>query len=212
MRIWGQRDATKSSIIESSTLSDPAKSQVTLLLEAISTGEDGAADRLLPMVYDELRKLAQRQMAGEAPGHTLQATALVHEAYLRLVGGLQEVDWDNRRHFFGAAVKAMRRILVERARQRAGPQRGGGRRRVTLESWAATVEPDPLDLLALDEALTELEQEEPRINEIIMLRYFAGLSIDQTARALGLSPRTVDREWAFGKAWLFERILGGGPA
>lgn len=206
----GQWDATKYSIFESSSLSDPAKSQVTLLLEAITGGESDAADRLLPLVYDELRKLARRQMAGESPGHTLQATALVHEAYLRLVGGLHDVDWDNRRHFFGAAVKAMRRILVERARQRAGPKQGGGRRRVPLESWAATVEPDPLDMLALDEALTELEREEPRINEIVMLRYFAGLSIDQTARALELSPRTVDREWAFGRAWLFERILGKG--
>lgn len=189
-------------------MSDSVKSQVTLLLEAISSGEGGATDRLLPLVYEELRKLAHKQMARESPGQTLQATSLVHEAYLRLVGSLTEVKWENQRHFFGAAVKAMRRILVERARQKVGPKRGGCRRRVPLESWTATVEPDPLDMLALNEALTELEREEPRVNEIIMLRYFAGLSIDQTARALGLSTRTVNREWTFGRAWLFDRILG----
>lgn len=192
-------------------MDDATKNQVTQLLEAIRHKKSGATDRLIPLVYEELRKLANRQMKAESPGHTLQATALVHEAYLRLLGGPQEVNWESRGHFFGAAVRAMRRILVEHARQRAGKQRGGDRQRVTLEAGAATNELEPMDLLALDEALNDLEQEEPRVNEIVMLRYFAGMTIDQTAKALDVSPRTVDREWAYGRAWLFERISGEKP-
>ena len=192
-------------------MDDSAKKEITLLLEAIGAGKKGATDKLLPLVYEELRRLAHSQMAGESKGHTLQATALVHEAYMRLVGGAQEVSWENRRHFFSAAVRAMRRILVERARRKAGPKSGGDHRRVPLESWVATEEPHPLDLLALDEALSELERSEPRVNEIVMLRYFAGLSIDQTAEALDIAPRTVDRDWAFGKAWLYNRITGENP-
>lgn len=190
-------------------MDDTAKRQVTMLLEAISSGKKGATDKLLPLVYDELRRIAGKQMAGESPAHTLQSTALVHEAYMRLVGGTQEVSWENRGHFFSAAVRAMRRILVESARRKAGPKRGGDRQRVALDSWTATDDPNTLDLLALDEALNDLERFEPRVNEIVMLRYFAGLSVDQTAEALGIAPRTVDRDWAYGKAWLFKRLSGG---
>jgi len=193
-------------------LSDSAKKQVTLLLEAIVADKKGATDKLLPLVYEELRRLAHGQMSAESPGQTLQATALVHEAYMRLVGGAQDVSWENRGHFFSAAVRAMRRILVERARLKSGPKRGGDHRRVPLASWIATEEPHPLDLLALDEAMNELELHEPRVNEIVMLRYFAGLSIDETSEALCVSPRTVDRDWAFGKAWLFNRITGKGSS
>lgn len=184
---------------------------MTELLTAISGGDGLAADQLIPLVYDELRRLAHWQMAAECPGQSLQATALVHEAYLRLVEGENAGNWQNRRHFFGAAVRAMRRILVERARQKAGPRRGGGRHRVPLEAGAITLDSDPLDLLALDEALTELEQREPRVNEIVMLRFFAGLSVDETARSLDISPRTVNREWSYGRAWLFDRIQGKEP-
>ncbi|MHC4945672.1 MAG: sigma-70 family RNA polymerase sigma factor [Planctomycetota bacterium] len=184
---------------------------MTQLLSAIRKGDVRAADQLVPMVYAELRKIAKWQMAAEPEGQTLQATALVHEAYLRLVEGKDEKNWENRRHFFGAAVRAMRRILVERARQKAGPKKGGGRHRVPLEAGAITMDSDPLDLLALDEAMTALEREEPRVNEIVMLRFFAGLSVDETARTLDISPSTVDREWSFGRAWLFNHIQGKGP-
>jgi RNA polymerase sigma factor (TIGR02999 family) len=189
-------------------LSDREKNQVTRLLSAIRDGDGMAADQLIPLVYEELRKLAQWQMAAERPGQTLQATALVHEAYLRLVEGQDEKNWDNRRHFFGAAVRAMRRVLVERARQKAGPQRGGGRNRVTLKVGVVHLDSDPLDLLALDEALTELEKKEPRVHEVVMLRFFAGLSVDEAARSLDLSPRTVKSDWNYGRAWLFDFIQG----
>ena len=192
-------------------MSKREKNQVTQLLSAIQKGDGVAADQLIPLVYEELRKLAQWQMSAEHPGQTLQATALVHEAYLRLMEGQNEANWENRKHFFGAAVRAMRRILVERARQKAGPKHGGGRHRVTLDAGAATLDSDPLDLLALDEALTELERKEPRVNEIVMLRYFAGLSVEETARSLGISIRTVHREWSYGRAWLFEHIQGKEP-
>lgn len=184
---------------------------MTQLLAAISCGDKDASDQLLTLVYEELRKLAHKQLASE-PSKSLQTTALVHETYLRLLGGPHEVKMENRRYFFGAAVQAMRRILVERARRRAGPRRGGGLRSIPLESWVAAVEPDPEDLLALDEALKELEAHEPRVSEIVLLRYFAGLSIDQTASALNISPRTVDREWAYGRAWLYDHILGKEPS
>ena len=186
------------------------KDQVTQILSAIRKGDGLAANQLVPLVYEELRKLAKWHMAAEPTGQTLQATALVHEAYLRLVEGEEEVNWENRRHFLGAAVRAMRRILVERARQKGGPKQGGGRHRVPLEAGAITLDSDPLDFLALDEALIELERVEPRVNEIVMLRFFAGLSVDETARSLDISPSTVDREWSYGRAWLFKHIQGRG--
>ena len=189
-------------------LSDREQSQVTELLLSISRGDGLAADELLPLVYEELRRLAHRQIAAERPGQTLQATALVHEAYLRLVRDESKDNWENRRHFFGAAARAMRRIMVERSRQRAGPKRGGDHLRVPLNEGALWTEPDPSDVLALDEALAELECRHPRANEIVMLRYFAGLSLDETARSLGISERTVKRDWRYGKAWLFDHIRG----
>jgi RNA polymerase sigma factor (TIGR02999 family) len=155
---------------------------------------------LLPAVYEELREVAQRCLAHEPPGLTLQATALVHEAYMRLGG--EHGRWQNRRHFFGAAAIAMRRILVERARAKAGPKRGGGRLRLSLDQDAAAPTADPAEILSLDEALGALQTTDPQLAEIVSLRYFAGLSIDQTAEALGLSPRSVDRAWKAARAFL----------
>lgn len=209
MRELGEANITKNHFL-GILLSDREKDQVTQLLSAIRKGDGVAADQLVPLVYTELRKLAKWQMAAEPAGHTLQATALVHEAYLRLVEGKDETNWENRRHFFGAAVRAMRRILVDHARKKAGPRKGGGRHRVPLEAGAISLDSDPLVLLALDEALTKLEREQPRVNEIVMLRFFAGLSVDETARNLDISPSTVDREWSYGRAWLFKHIQGKG--
>lgn len=184
--------------------------QVTQILGAIHEGDSRAADELLPLLYDELRKLAQHRMASEPAGHTLTATALVHEAYLRLVQD-REAEWDSRGHFFAAAAEAMRRILVERARKYAGPKRGGGRRRVAIEDSDLTFDIDPAEMLALDEALDELEQTDPRMQKITKLRYFAGLTVQETAAALGISPRTVNIEWSYARAWLYKRLNGGAP-
>ena len=187
--------------------SSPAD-RVTQLLAAAGAGKARAADELLPLVYDELRVLAGRQLAAEPRGQTLQPTALVHEAYLRLVRG-EPAAWENRGHFYSAAARAMRRILIERARKRAAARHGGGRRRVTLSEVASEEATDPLDLLALDEALSRLERRDPRMSEIVMLRYFAGLGVEDTAAALGVSVRTVKRDWAVARAWLFEEMSGG---
>lgn len=181
---------------------------VTVLLNAAGKGDPAAASKLLPLVYEELRQMAQRRMAKEPVGHTLQPTALVHEAYIRLVADA-EATWESRRHFFGAAAIAMRRILVERARRYAGPKRGGGRKRVELdESPAAADVPDTVDWIALDEALSALEQHDRDMAQVVMLRYFAGLSVEQTAEVMGVSARTVKREWACARAWLF-KAMGG---
>lgn len=174
---------------------------VTELLEAASAGDGRASEELLPLVYDELRRLARSQMDREPSGQTLQATALVHEAYVRLLGGAG-VKWNGRGHFFGAAARAMRRILVERARMRGAVKRGGRRERVELDEAAAISDAPATDLIELDSALAVLEREHPRKAEIVMLRYFAGLSIEETAAALGLSPATVKNEWMFARAWL----------
>src|SRR5215469_17542435 len=175
-------------------------SEVTRILSAI---------QLLPLVYDELRKLAAQKLAREQPGQTLQPTALVHEAYLRLVGEDEEQHWDSRGHFFAAAAQAMRRILVEIARQKASLKRGGDRHRVdVVDSLLATPEPRE-DLVALDAALTKLAETNKQAAELVQLRYFAGLPIRETAEILGVSPRTADRLWAFARAWLYEEIAGG---
>jgi len=178
-------------------------------LNAASGGDTPAADDLLPLVYDELRQLARSRMSRETPGQTLQPTALVHEAYLRLVGN-GDVHWNSRGHFFGAAARAMRRILVDRARRKQAAKRGGGQDRLPLESIDAVVtEPAPATMLALDAALRKLEERDPRKSRIVMLRYFAGLTIDQTARALSLAPTTIKDEWRFARAWLCSQMTGG---
>jgi RNA polymerase sigma factor (TIGR02999 family) len=167
------------------------------------------AAELLPVVYEELRRLAAALSARLPPGQTLQPTALVHEAYLRLVGE-QDPGWNGRRHFFGAAARAMRIILVEQARRKGAHKRGGGGRRVELTEGLAVIEPPADDLLAVDEAIQQLQLEKPHLAEIAMLRYFAGLSADETAAVLGMSASTLAREWRFARAWLVRR-LGDAP-
>jgi RNA polymerase sigma factor (TIGR02999 family) len=180
------------------------------LLNAIRQGDPQAAAQLLPLVYDELRRLAAHRLAHEAPGQTLQPTALVHEAYLRLLGAEAESYWDSRGHFFAAAAEAMRRILVENARSKRRLKRGGGRARQPLEE-AELLAPEPSeDVLALDEALTELETTDRAAADLVQLRYFGGLSIAEAAQALGVSPRTAERLWAFARAWLRDRVQRAG--
>jgi RNA polymerase sigma factor (TIGR02999 family) len=181
-------------------------SRVTEILCAIDNGDRHAAKQLLPLVYDELRLLAAQKIAHEKPGQTLQATALVHEAYLRLVGKADAPDWENSRHFFAAAAEAMRRILVETARRRQTRKRGGGRQRVDLDALAV-VAPEPnLDLVALDKALQRLAEKDAIKAKLVELRYFAGLTGDQAAAVLGLSPSSADRQWVFARAWLRREI------
>jgi RNA polymerase sigma factor (TIGR02999 family) len=187
-------------------------SNVTGILSAIERGDAQAASQLLPLVYDELKRLAAARLAREAPNETLQATALVHEAYLRLVGPEPELPWDGRGHFFAAAAEAMRRILVDRARRRKSVKRGGGRDRITLDmAGMASPVPDP-DLLALDAALDRLAGRDPVKAELVKLLYFAGLTLPQAAEALGLSHGTAKRLWAYARAWLRVEIRGGGAA
>jgi RNA polymerase sigma factor (TIGR02999 family) len=176
--------------------------EVTRILSDLARGDAQAAGELLPLVYDELRKLAAARMADEAPGNTLNATALVHEAYLRLIGPEDAARWDNRGHFFAAAAEAMRRILVEAARRKQRPKHGGDRECVSLEA-AQLVAPDLRhDLIALDDALTRLAAEDPQAAKLVELRHFTGLSVAEAALALGIAPRTADRIWAFARAWL----------
>jgi RNA polymerase sigma factor (TIGR02999 family) len=165
---------------------------------------------LLPLVYEELRKLAAARMADEAPGNTLNATALVHEAYLRLVGPADATRWDSRGHFFAAAAEAMRRILVESARRKAAARHGGGRARIELAPDLAAAPEPREDLLALDEALDRLAAEDPLKADLVKLRYFAGLTLPDAAAALGLSERTAGRHWAYARAWLRRAVEGGG--
>jgi RNA polymerase sigma factor (TIGR02999 family) len=181
---------------------------VTRILSAIERGEPQAAERLLPLVYDELRQLAAQKLARETAGQTLQATALVHEAYIRLVGGAPARPWDGRRHFFAAAAEAMRRILIENARRKRAGRHGGGRRRERLErlQLAAVEPPEPSDLLDLDAALTRLAVEDPEAARLVELRYFAGLTLPQAAEVLGLSPRSADRLWAYARAYLYRAL------
>jgi RNA polymerase sigma factor (TIGR02999 family) len=181
---------------------------VTQILQQIEAGNPSAAEQLLPLVYDELRKLAARRMAGESPDHTLQATALVHEAYLRLVDVPQSRHWNSRGHFFMAAAEAMRRILVESARRKQRLKHGGDRRRIDLEQLALSADQPFEEVLALDEALERLAEEEPACAEIVKLRYFAGLTIEEAAAARGISVRTANRDWAYAKAWLHQELCG----
>jgi RNA polymerase sigma factor (sigma-70 family) len=198
-------------------------SDVTRILSQIEEGDPVAAERLLPLVYDELRKLAAAKLAQEKPGQTLQATALVHEAYLRLVGGHDKEPrteepknhegtgeegqrWNSRGHFFGAAAEAMRRILLNRARDKGRLKRGGPRQRVDLENVVLAVDAPNDDLMAIDEALERLATESPKCAQVVKLRFFAGLSIEEAAAALGMSASTAKRHWTYARAWLFDAI------
>jgi RNA polymerase sigma factor (TIGR02999 family) len=180
---------------------------VTTILEQMQRGDPLAAEQLLPLVYEKLRELAAQRLMNEQPGQTLQATALVHEAYLRLVGTDPQRPWDGRGHFFAAAAEAMRRILIDRARDRKRLKRGGnvGRKRIDLEGLVHD-EASPDDLLDLDEALTRLASVDGRAAELVKLRLFAGLSLDEAARALGVVRRTAQRDWVFARAWLFQHL------
>jgi RNA polymerase sigma factor (TIGR02999 family) len=177
-------------------------SDVTRVLSAIEQGDPHAAEQLLPLVYDELRKLAAQKLAQEKPGQTLQATALVHEAYLRLVGVAKAQHWDSRRHFFAAAAEAMRRILVENARRKKRLKRGGERQRCELQEDDWIAPPPDERLLALHEALDQLATAHPELAELVKLRYFAQMTVEQTAELLGSSPRTIKRNWVYASAWL----------
>lgn len=175
---------------------------VTRILSQIDTGDPQAAAQLLPLVYDELRKLAAHKLSVEKPGQTLQATALVHDAYLRLVDAEQAQHWNSRGHFFAAAAEAMRRILVEDARRKQAEKRGGGRLRVGLDDIAPAIAPPNDDLVALHEALEKLERTDPAKAQVVKLRYFAGLTVTQIAEVLEVSASTVDNYWAYARAWL----------
>jgi RNA polymerase sigma factor (TIGR02999 family) len=181
-------------------------SEVTRILSAIEQGDPLAAERLLPLVYDELRKLAAQKLAHEKPGQTLQATALVHEAYLRLVGDQPPKHWNSRGHFFAAAAEAMRRILIGNARRKHAQKRGGQAKRVDLDAIEVMDRPDDDKLLALDHALDRLAEKDPVKSELVKLRYFAGLTTQDAAGVLGISTATADRYWAYARAWLQNEI------
>jgi len=180
-------------------------SGITGMLRAIVRGDADVSDRLFRRVYDELHRLAAHRMKGERTGHTLQPTALVHEAFLRLVGEAP-VSWDSRSHFYGAAARAMQRILVDHARRRDAQKRGDGERPIPLDDAGPAISPDFEEIVAIDEALSRMEEQNPRGAEVVRLRYFAGLSIDETAAALTLSPRTVRREWNYARAQLYRAL------
>jgi RNA polymerase sigma factor (TIGR02999 family) len=182
--------------------------EVTRVLSAIERGDPKAADQLLPLVYEELRKLATQRLAQEKPGQTLQATALVHEVYLRLLDSDRAQDWNSRGHFFAAAAEAMRRILVDNARRKRAVKRGRDQVRVELDQLEIAASEISDDLLALDEALIHFTLVDPKAAELVKLRYFAGLTGKQAAEVLGVSPRTADSLWAFARAWLLQKIQG----
>ncbi|MBL8817452.1 MAG: sigma-70 family RNA polymerase sigma factor [Planctomyces sp.] len=181
---------------------------VTRILSAIERGDPSAADKLLPLVYEELRRLAAAKLSKEKPGQTLQPTMLVHEAYVRLVDVDQPQQWNGRGHFFGAAAEAMRRILVEKARRKQSQKHGGDLRRVELDDAAAAIENPVEDLLALDEALTRFEQKWPDKARLVKLKYFAGLTIPEASAAMGISTATAERYWKFARAWLHSELKG----
>jgi RNA polymerase sigma factor (TIGR02999 family) len=185
---------------------------ITAILQAIEDGDPHAAEQLLPLVYDELRRLAAANLAREKPGQTLQPTALVHEAYLRLVAGAQARRWDSHRHFFAAAAEAMRRILIDRARDRRRLKRGGGWRRLHLDDLDLATEQCPDDLLALDEALAKLAREDAVAAELVKLRLFTGLTLAEAAETLGIARRTADRYWAFARSWLYDALADDGTS
>lgn len=186
----------------------PTMNDITRILYRIESGDPSAADLLLPLVYAELRKLAGRKMSNEADDHTLEATALVHEAYLRLVDVDESQHWDSRGHFFSAAAEAMRRILVEQARRKRGPKAGGRHRQIELSNIAPEIPGPELDLLALDEALEKLQATDERAANVVKLRFFAGLTRKQTAELLGISTATADNDWAYAKGFLRLELSG----
>jgi RNA polymerase sigma factor (TIGR02999 family) len=181
-------------------------SEVTRILNAVEQGDPMAANQLLPLVYDELRKLAAARMSNESAGHTLQPTALVHEAWLRLTSEEPATPFVNRSHFFAAAAEAMRRILIDRARRKATGKRGGGWQRLDLDNVEIAADADDDTLLRVDEALEKLAQEEPKAAEIVKLRFFAGLTLEEAGQALGFTERTAKRHWAFARAWLYDAM------
>jgi len=180
-------------------------SDVTQILSAIESGDREAVDRLLPVVYRELHSIAQRQMVFERPGHSLQATALVHEAYMKLIGN-EEIRWSGKAHFFAAAAESMRRILVDSARKRGRQKRGGANKRLALDLAEIVMDEQSDEILALDEALVLLEKQDERMARIVKLRFFTGLTVEDTANAMEISERTVKREWALARAWLFRAL------
>jgi RNA polymerase sigma factor (TIGR02999 family) len=183
----------------------PCDEDVTTILGAVNRGEEGAAEKLLPLVYEELRRIARARVAQESPGHTLQPTALVHEAYLRLLGS-SNVRFDNHGHFFGAAAIAMRRILIERARRKKTAREALGQR-IDFDEVDQVADAETVDLLSLDRALDKLAALPGRLLEVVQLRFFAGLSVEQTAMVMGTSPRTVKRDWNFARAWLRDEMM-----
>jgi len=189
-------------------MSDTAMTDVTRILNAIEQGDAGAADELLPLVYEELRRLAAQKLCQEPAGQTLQATALVHEAYIRLVGG-EPANWDNRGHFFTAAAEAMRRILVENARRKQSQKRGGGHERVNLEELTVSITGPSQDIVSLSEALDKLAAKDPAVAELVKLHYFSGLTLDQVAQLRGIGRRTAVKYLAYARAWLHREITRG---
>lgn len=184
---------------------DPTPGEITQLLIQVTKGNREAEERLIPLVYSELRRLARRYMRQERPDHTLQATALVHEAYLRLTRQ-KEANWQNRAHFYAIAAQVMRRVLVDHARSKLAQKRGCDGQRVSLDEGLAITSKVPDQILALNEALQELSEKDPRQSRVVELRFFGGLTEDETAGVLGISPRTVKREWTVARAWLFQRL------
>jgi RNA polymerase sigma factor (TIGR02999 family) len=189
--------------------------EVTRILSEIEHGDPGAAEQLLPLVYDELRRLAAQKLAQEKPGQTLQPTALVHEAYTRLVGGGEAAAarpqrWDSRGHFFAAAAEAMRRILIDRAREKRAEKRGGCRKRLDVDAVDVAAQAAPDQLLAIDDALAKLAREDPAAARLVELRYFGGLTVDEAGKALGMSTATAYRHWKYARAWLHSELLGAG--
>ena len=190
------------------TVTSPEESPVTQLLAAVARGDGPARERLWEVIYETLHQIAERQFAAEPPGGTLQPTVLVHEAFLRLAAD-EQIQWEDRRHFFAAAAQAMRRIRIDEARRRNRLKRGGGRKVESLEEGPAMFDQHPSEALALDEALERLELKDPRKAEIVMLRYFAGLTVDETAEALSLSAKTIKNEWRFARMWLRRELARG---
>ena len=189
-------------------MSQPPSSPITQLLAAANQGDSSAVRQLWSVIYDELRRIARRQVADEAPAHAREPTTLVHEAYFRLMGG-DGVEWSDRKHFFGAAARAMRQIRVDDARRRNRLKRGGGQRPGALIDDPPALDEDPAEVLAVHEALDKLEREDPRKAEVVTLRYFAGLTVEECASALDVSPRTVDNEWRFARIWLHRELSKG---